>query len=168
MTDPIVVQDLVFEVEVWDDEPTTLFARWYEHPQAIDEIAGPAAVLVCLPGGTYDHAYFDLDIPGEEYSFARWMAERGYVVVAFDSLGTGHSTRPTAHEVGFPEMACATAAAVEAIRDRVPTTRRSSRSATRWAATTRWCSRRRCRATTRSRCSAPPSVWSASSRCPRR
>lgn len=120
MTDPIVVQDLVFEVEVWDDEPTTLFARWYEHPQAIDEIAGPAAVLVCLPGGTYDHAYFDLDIPGEEYSFARWMAERGYVVVAFDSLGTGHSTRPTAHEVGFPEMACATAAAVEAIRDRVP------------------------------------------------
>lgn len=119
MTDGIVVQDLEIEVEVWDDEPTVLFGRWYEHPQAIDEIAGPAAVLVCLPGGTYDHAYFDLDVPGEEYSFARWMAERGYVVVAFDSLGTGASSRP-AHDVGFAEMACATAGAVEALRDNVP------------------------------------------------
>ena len=117
--DGVHVQDLRVEVEVWDDEPTTLFARWYEHPSAIDEIAGPAAVLVCLPGGTYDHAYWDLDVPGEEYSFARWMAERGYVVVAFDSLGTGASTRPE-HETGFPEQACATAAAVEVIREQVP------------------------------------------------
>jgi pimeloyl-ACP methyl ester carboxylesterase len=119
MSDGVTVEDLEFEVEVWDDEPTVLFGRWYEQPQAIDEIAGPAAVLVCLPGGTYDHAYWDLDVPGEEYSFARWMAERGYVVVAFDSLGTGASTRPD-HETGFPEMACATAGAVEAIRERVP------------------------------------------------
>ncbi|MFO0691719.1 MAG: alpha/beta hydrolase [Myxococcota bacterium] len=120
MTDPIVVQDLELEVNVWDDEPTTLFGRWYAHPEALEEIGGPAALLVCLPGGTYDHAYFDLDIPGDEYSFARWMAERGYVVLALDSLGTGRSTRPVAHEVGFAEMACATAEAVAAIRERVP------------------------------------------------
>jgi pimeloyl-ACP methyl ester carboxylesterase len=119
MSDGVVVQNLEIEVEVWDDEPTVLFGRWYEHPAAVDEIAGPAAVLVCLPGGTYDHAYWDLDVPGEEYSFARWMAERGYVVVAFDSLGTGHSTHPE-HETGFAEQACATAAAVEVIRDEVP------------------------------------------------
>jgi len=119
MSDGVVVQDLEIEVEVWDDEPTVLFGRWYEHPAAVDEIAGPAAVLVCLPGGTYDHAYWDLDVPGEEYSFARWMAERGYVVVAFDSLGTGASTHPE-HETGFAEQACATAAAVEVIRDEVP------------------------------------------------
>jgi pimeloyl-ACP methyl ester carboxylesterase len=50
---------------------------------------------VCLPGGTYNHRYFDLQVPDRDgYSFARYLAQRGTPVAAFDVLGTGDSTQP--------------------------------------------------------------------------
>jgi pimeloyl-ACP methyl ester carboxylesterase len=56
---------------------------------------GPTAVLVCLPGGTYTRAYWDLAVPGRAgYSFAEDMAARGHVVVALDNPGTGASSGP--------------------------------------------------------------------------
>ncbi|WP_378289730.1 alpha/beta hydrolase [Actinomadura rugatobispora] len=77
------------------------------------ENSGPArAVLVCLPGGTYDRGYFDLRVPGRTgYSFARYAASRGYGVVTLDLLGTGASSRP-AQEFGLADQAAAVAAAV--------------------------------------------------------
>jgi pimeloyl-ACP methyl ester carboxylesterase len=73
------------------------------------------AVLVCLPGGTYDRGYFDLRVPGfDGYSFAADAAARGYAVVALDQLGTGAGSRPD-REIGLADQAAAAAAAVTAI-----------------------------------------------------
>jgi pimeloyl-ACP methyl ester carboxylesterase len=56
---------------------------------------GRTVVLVCLPGGTYTRAYWDLTVPGRAgYSFAEDMAARGHVVAALDNPGTGASHRP--------------------------------------------------------------------------
>jgi pimeloyl-ACP methyl ester carboxylesterase len=52
-------------------------------------------LLVAIHGATYNHKYWDVPaINGHEYSFARYMAERKYAVLAIDELGTGESTRP--------------------------------------------------------------------------
>src|SRR5215208_5823404 len=52
-------------------------------------------LLLALHGATYNHKYWDVpDINGHEYSFARYMAERKYAVLAIDQLGAGESTKP--------------------------------------------------------------------------
>ncbi|HEX6044097.1 MAG TPA: alpha/beta hydrolase [Pyrinomonadaceae bacterium] len=52
-------------------------------------------LLVAIHGATYNHKYWDVPIiNGHEYSFARYMAESKYAVLAIDQLGTGESTRP--------------------------------------------------------------------------
>jgi pimeloyl-ACP methyl ester carboxylesterase len=53
----------------------------------------PALAWVCLPGGGMTRRYFDLPIE-ENFSFARQMAARGFVVVLLDHLGVGESSRP--------------------------------------------------------------------------
>jgi hypothetical protein len=53
------------------------------------------AVQVVVHGGTYDHKYWDIDdLNGVRYSYARYMAHRGHVVLAIDQMGTGASSRP--------------------------------------------------------------------------
>ena len=52
-------------------------------------------LLVAIHGATYNHKYWDVPtINGHKYSFAHYMAERKYAVLAIDQLGTGESTRP--------------------------------------------------------------------------
>jgi pimeloyl-ACP methyl ester carboxylesterase len=69
-------------------------------------------VLVCLPGGTYNRAYWHLDVPGHPgYNFAEYAGRRGYAIVAIDPLGTGESTRP-ARDIGLPDIAAALTCAV--------------------------------------------------------
>ena len=52
-------------------------------------------LLVTIHGATYNHKYWDVPIINRhEYSFAAFMAERKYAVLAIDQLGTGESTRP--------------------------------------------------------------------------
>ena len=52
-------------------------------------------LLLALHGATYNHKYWDVPaINGHEYSFARYMAERKYAVLAIDQLGTGGSSKP--------------------------------------------------------------------------
>src|SRR5215207_4301707 len=52
-------------------------------------------LLLALHGATYNHQYWDVPaINGHEYSFARYMAERKYAVLAIDQLGTGESSKP--------------------------------------------------------------------------
>src|SRR5829696_155304 len=52
-------------------------------------------LLLALHGATYNHKYWDVPaINGHEYSFARYMAERKYAVLAIDQLGTGESSKP--------------------------------------------------------------------------
>lgn len=52
-------------------------------------------LLLALHGGNYNHKYRDVpNINGHEYSFARYMAEQKYAVLAIDQLGTGESGKP--------------------------------------------------------------------------
>lgn len=78
-------------------------------------IVDGCTVLVCWPGGSYSRSYWDF--PSETYSFSRYMAERGYVVVNVDPLGVGASTRPPdADDVGLAVMAEAAAGCADQIR----------------------------------------------------
>jgi pimeloyl-ACP methyl ester carboxylesterase len=53
----------------------------------------PLQVLV--HGATYNHTYWDFpSFNGQDYSYARYMAHRGYAVLAIDQLGAGESTKP--------------------------------------------------------------------------
>ncbi|MCU1646131.1 MAG: alpha/beta hydrolase [Nocardia sp.] len=50
-------------------------------------------VFCCLPGGGLSRRYWDLQVPEDDsYSFARWMASRGFPVISVDHAGTGGST----------------------------------------------------------------------------
>ncbi|HEX8688560.1 MAG TPA: alpha/beta hydrolase [Pyrinomonadaceae bacterium] len=52
-------------------------------------------LLLAVHGANYNHKYWDVPaINGHEYSFARYMAERKYAVLAIDELGAGESTKP--------------------------------------------------------------------------
>jgi pimeloyl-ACP methyl ester carboxylesterase len=72
-------------------------------------------VLVCLPGGTYNRAYWHLDVPGHPgYNFAEYAVRRGFAVVAIDPLGAGESTRP-ARDISLDDIAAALSSAVAAL-----------------------------------------------------
>lgn len=74
-----------------------------------------AAVLVCLPGGTYSREYWDLDIAGHDgYSFAEFATGNGYAVLTVDPLGTGESSQP-ASDFGFAEIGAALDCALRAL-----------------------------------------------------
>ena len=52
-------------------------------------------LLVAIHGANYNHKYWDVPtINGHEYSFARYMADRKYAVLAIDQFGVGESTKP--------------------------------------------------------------------------
>ena len=59
----------------------------------------PPVVLFCLPGGYLSRRYFDPGDPEDaterSFSFADYMARRGFVVAMADPLGCGDSTRPS-------------------------------------------------------------------------
>jgi pimeloyl-ACP methyl ester carboxylesterase len=94
-------------------EPVQLSGAYYP---ADDGLGAARPLLVCLPGGTYNHRYWDLEVDGHPgYSFAREFTGRGHDVVAFDVLGTGESSRPEGRDVGLADQAVAAAAAVDGL-----------------------------------------------------
>ncbi len=84
--------ELEFEVGgvlPWTEEPVKISAT------AILPAEPPAAVMVCLPGGSYPRSYWDMHVPGHPgYSFADFACARGVAVVAADPLGVGRSSHP--------------------------------------------------------------------------
>jgi pimeloyl-ACP methyl ester carboxylesterase len=63
------------------------------------------AALVCLAGGNMNRRYFDLQVPDDpSFSFARAMADRGFVVIAIDHLGLGDSSKPKDSYALTPEL----------------------------------------------------------------
>lgn len=104
-----------FDVSDVVGEQASLAASYYPAPAA----AANAALLVCLPGGTYSREYWDLNIPGHPgYSFADFATEGGHAVLTIDPLGTGESSKPV-RDFGFTEIAAALAHAVSALPDAV-------------------------------------------------
>jgi pimeloyl-ACP methyl ester carboxylesterase len=57
--------------------------------------SGQRTLLCCLPGGSLSRKYWDLEIDGDRrFSFAEFMAARGFATLAIDPLGVGESTQP--------------------------------------------------------------------------
>lgn len=70
---------------------------------------GPPAnsvIQVAVHGATHFHLYWDNPpINGVSYSYARYMARRGYTVLAIDQLGTGASSQPDGDFVNLDQTA---------------------------------------------------------------
>ena len=62
---------------------------------------------IALHGGSYNHKYWDADDLNGPYSYARFMACRGFAVLALDNLGAGASSRPDGDLVSIPTEAIA-------------------------------------------------------------
>src|SRR2546430_11763535 len=79
------------------------------------------AVLLCLPGGTYDKRYCHLEVPGHPgYSFAEHLTGQGYLVVALDHLAVGESSDPHASgELSLALLADGDAAVADQVRARL-------------------------------------------------
>lgn len=78
------------------------------------QLAEPAALLFCLPGGGMNRRYFDL--PAEGMSFAKAMNAQGFIVVTVDHLGIGESARP---KDGFAATSAVLAGANAAVFEEV-------------------------------------------------
>lgn len=82
---------------VADGKPQWLGARLIA-PRSLD-LRNAVPVVACIHGGTFDRHYFDLQVPGRQgYSMGEYFAARGVVVIAFDMLGIGGSSRPSGPE----------------------------------------------------------------------
>ena len=72
---------------------------------------------IALHGGSYNHQYWDAaELNGHEYSYARYMACRGFAVLALDNLGAGASSRPDGDLVTLPVEARALHQIIQGLR----------------------------------------------------
>ncbi len=110
--DGVTVDALSFPV-VLSDGNTYHIAGYLYHR---GPLAG-RALQVCVHGATHYHLYWDLpEIDGISYSYARYMASRGYDVLAIDQLGTGASSQPDGDFVTLAETANALHQVLAALR----------------------------------------------------
>ena len=59
-----------------------------------DHVPETLTLVVCLHGGCCSRSYFHPPYLNPSYSFAEFMTDRGYLVLALDNLGMGESSRP--------------------------------------------------------------------------
>jgi pimeloyl-ACP methyl ester carboxylesterase len=86
----IKVERLSFPVTLSDGSPAEVVGHLYYKGSFHNR-----TLLLAIHGANYNHKYWDVpDINGHEYSFARYMAERKYAVLAIDQIGAGESTKP--------------------------------------------------------------------------
>ena len=86
----IKVERVSFPVTLADGSPAEVVGRLYYKGSFHNR-----TLLLAIHGANYNHKYWDVpEINGHEYSFARYMAERKYAVLAIDQLGAGESTKP--------------------------------------------------------------------------
>ncbi|HEX4506304.1 MAG TPA: alpha/beta hydrolase [Alphaproteobacteria bacterium] len=63
-------------------------------PDRLDP-SGPVPSYFCLPGGSINRHYYNLQAPGDDsFSFAAMMAKQGAITFAVDHLGVGDSDSP--------------------------------------------------------------------------
>jgi pimeloyl-ACP methyl ester carboxylesterase len=90
-----VIQTSTYAIDVSDVAPAGAREVCLDVFAPVDTTA-PATVLCCLPGGGMSRRYWDIDPPPPygDYSMARHLANRGFVVVPIDPVGVGESSRP--------------------------------------------------------------------------
>lgn len=88
--DSVKVDRVVFPVTLSDGFTYSVVGYFYHHGGNRHQ-----TIQVLVHGGTYDHRYWDFPtINGRSYSYARYMVEQDYAVLALDLLGSGESDRP--------------------------------------------------------------------------
>ncbi|HWW77926.1 MAG TPA: alpha/beta fold hydrolase [Pyrinomonadaceae bacterium] len=86
----IKVERLTFPVTLADGSAAEIVGNLYYKGSFQNR-----TLLLAIHGANYNKKYWDVPvINGHEYSFARYMAERKYAVLAIDQLGAGESTKP--------------------------------------------------------------------------
>jgi len=86
----IKVERVTFPVALADGSPAEVVGYLYYKGSFRNR-----TLLLAVHGANYNHKYWDVPtINGHEYSFARYMADRKYAVLAIDQLGAGESTKP--------------------------------------------------------------------------
>lgn len=90
---PVLVDEVKVSEDAYETSGGLRIATTRYTPVGVE----PLALLWCLPGGGCSRDYWDLDVrdePPGRYSFARYLARRGFMVVTADHLGSGDSSRP--------------------------------------------------------------------------
>jgi len=99
----IKVQRVDFPVVLSDGNSYTIAGYLYYRGNFEDR-----TLQVVMHGGTYNHKYWDApSITAHPYSYARFMAEQQYAVLALDQLGTGDSSKPDGDFVTLAETTSA-------------------------------------------------------------
>ena len=107
----VKVDRLVFPVSL-SSGPANVVGYLYYHGSYQNR---PLQVLV--HGATYNHAYWDFPtVNGVDYSYARYMAEQKYAVLAIDLPGAGESDKPAGAGLGLADIGDSVRQVVEAMR----------------------------------------------------
>lgn len=100
---PIKVKRVTFDVTLSDSNTYELVGYLYYHGSYKHRL-----LQVALHGATFSHLYWDMpNINDHGYSYARYMADEGYAVLALDQLGTGESDNPDGDFLNVAESASA-------------------------------------------------------------
>ncbi len=94
-------RDVAFQVTLSDGQDYEIAGKlvFYGSPKH-------KVLQVLVHGASYDSRYWDVPrIDGQSYSYAEYMARRGYAVLAVDQLGTGASSRPPGDFLTLQETA---------------------------------------------------------------
>jgi pimeloyl-ACP methyl ester carboxylesterase len=76
-----------------------------------------ATVQLLIPGATYNYEYWDFGkVGGNEYSYARQVAARGFPTFAIDPLGSGSSSHPPSDQLTIQAVAFVAHQIVQGLR----------------------------------------------------
>jgi pimeloyl-ACP methyl ester carboxylesterase len=76
----------------------------------------PKAVMVLVPGATYNHIYWDFPYVPATYNFRAVMNSAGYATFTIDRLSTGASSRPPSELLTSTAQAAAVNSVIAALR----------------------------------------------------
>lgn len=124
--DGVQVDRLEFPVRLSDGQDYHITGYYYHQWPPRQRV-----LQVAVHGATHYHRYWDLpEVNGVSYSYARYMVEQGYNVLAIDQLGTGESSQPDGDFVTLDETASALHQVLASLRTpRNPTRRLHQRIA---------------------------------------
>lgn len=112
--DQVKVKRLTFPVRLSDGNTYSIVGYLYYEGTYTHR-----TLQVALHGGTYNHEYWDIPtIDGNNYSYARYMAQQNYAVLALDQLGAGESSNPDGDFLTLSEVASGVHQVLSSLRSR--------------------------------------------------